>query len=105
MMGSGSAFEVFGDIARTKKRRSKRKVFDHNKRYYQDDGIENVFPAANPNLLKQIRDRVQEQQRQSQRKTIIIFSIVGIFLISVLFYFLFVHQFSNEVPSIFQFGW
>ncbi|WP_430409025.1 hypothetical protein [Kordia sp.] len=105
MMGSGTAFEVFGDIARTKQRRSKRTPFDHAKRYYKNDGIKNVFPKVNSQVLTQIRKRIQEENQQSTRKTIAILSIVGSVLVSLMYYFLFVYQFSNEVSSLFQFGW
>ncbi len=104
-MGSGTAFEVFGDIARTKQRRSKRTPFDHAKRYYKNDGIKNVFPKVNSQVLTQIRKRIQEENQQSTRKTIAILSIVGSVLVSLMYYFLFVYQFSNEVSSLFQFGW
>ncbi|WP_298420107.1 hypothetical protein [uncultured Kordia sp.] len=105
MMGSGSAFEVFGDIARTKYRRSKRTPFDHAKRYYKNDGIKNVFPKVSPQVLTQIRKRIQDEHQQSKRKTIAVLSIVGSVLLSLMYYVLFIHKFSTEVPSIFQFGW
>lgn len=105
MMGSGSAFEVFGDIARTKQRRSKRTPFDHAKRYYKNDGIKNVFPKVNSKVLTEIRERIQNEHQQSKRKTIVVLSIVGSILLLIMYYFLFIHQFPTETPSIFQFGW
>ena len=76
MMGSGSAFEVFGDIARTKQRRNKGTPFDHAKRYYKNDGIKNVIPKVNSQVLTQIRERIQEENQRSERKTIVVLSIV-----------------------------
>jgi len=105
MMGSGSAFNVLRDIARTKQRRSKRTPFDHDKRYYKDDGIVNVFPKLNTQVLTKIRERIQNEQRQSRRKTMIVFGIVGSIIVLTMYYFLFIHEFSSQTPSIFQFGW
>jgi len=60
------------------------------------------YNEASEYTLNRIRKRIQEQQRQSRRKTIIIFSVVGVILIAIMYYFLFIHEFPNEVPVIFR---
>ena len=105
MMGSGSAFNVLGDIARTKQRRSRRTPFDHGKRYYKDDGITHESPEVSTQVVTQIRERIQNEQQESRRKTMIILCIVGSIICLAMYYILFVHEFYSETPSIFQFGW
>jgi len=88
-------------------RNNKRKRLDKLERVERYIGTESStaeYNEASEYMLHKIKDEVQEQQRQSKRKTIFIFSVAGIILISVLYYFLFIHQFPNETPLMFKFG-
>ncbi len=97
----------FAGLAITMLRNNRHKrldKFERIERYIGTESSTAEYNEATPYMLNQIRDRVQEQQRQSKRKTLIIFSIVGVILIAIMCYFLFIHEFPNEVPSIFKFG-
>lgn len=89
-MGSGAAFEVFGDLERTKKRRSKRTAFDKNLHYYKDDGVKIEFPKVPEAQLNIIRRKLKKQQRSERNRTILAFILaipVFIFLMISFFYF------------------
>ena len=97
----------FSTSAITSIRNNKRKRLDKLERVERYIGTESStaeYNEASEYMLHKIRAEVQEQQKQSRRKTIIIFSITGIVLIAVMCYFLFIHQFPNEVPMMFKFG-
>lgn len=96
----------FASLANTIIRNNKRKRLDKFERVARYIGSETSvaeYNEASPYLLNQIRDDIQEQQRKFKRKTIVIFVIVGFVLISVMSYFLFIHEFPNEVPLLFRF--
>jgi lipopolysaccharide/colanic/teichoic acid biosynthesis glycosyltransferase len=98
----------FSTSAITSIRNNKRKRLDKFERIERYIGTESAAAEhneASEYMLHKIRNQVQEQQRQSRRKTLIVFSIVGAIIIPIVCYFLFVHEFSNEVPSMFKFGW
>ena len=92
MMGSGSAFYVYDDLDRTKRRRDRRTPFDKSLRYYKDDGKKLNFPKLTELQLSTIRKKIQKQNSQLRRKTILIFSIVGSITVTLMYYFLFVYQ-------------
>jgi hypothetical protein len=97
----------FSTSAITSIRNNKRKRLDKFERIERYIGTESAaaeYNEASEYVLHKIRNQVQEQQRQSRRKTIIIFSIVGVVLIATMCYFLFIHEFPDEVPMIFKFG-
>ncbi|MBC8754500.1 hypothetical protein H2O64_07435 [Kordia sp. YSTF-M3] len=96
----------FVSLANTIIRNNKRKrldKFERIERYIGTKSSTAEYNEATPLLLKKIKDQIQEQQRQSRRKTLIVFSVVSLVIIPIVCYFLFVHEFSNEVPLIFQF--
>lgn len=91
-MSQGIAFYVLDDIRRTEKRRNKRNVFNPNRRYYKNSENTRIFPKVSEIQLSAIRENMKIQNRQSLRKTIVIFSIVGCLLATSLYYLLFVYQ-------------
>lgn len=91
-MSQGIAFYVLDDIRRTKKRRNKRNVFNPSRRYYKNSENTRMFPKVSEIQLSAIRENMKIQNRQSLRKTIVIFSIVGCLLATSLYYLLFVYQ-------------
>ncbi|QHI38903.1 hypothetical protein IMCC3317_43030 [Kordia antarctica] len=96
----------FASLANSIIRNNRRKRLDKLERVERYIGTESSVAEYNETseyMLHKIRNRMQEEQKQSRRKTIIIFSVVGVILISVMSYFLFIHEFPNEVPLIFQF--
>jgi hypothetical protein len=96
----------FAGLAITMLRNNRHKrldKFERIERYIGTESSTAEYNEATPLLLKKIRNQVQEQQRQSRYKTMIVFSVVGLIIIPIVCYFLFVHQFPNEVPLIFQF--
>ncbi|WP_298420109.1 hypothetical protein [uncultured Kordia sp.] len=87
-------------------RNNRRKRIDKLERVERYIGTESStaeYNEASEYMLRKIRKRIQAEQRLAHRKTILVFTIVGILLISVMCYFLFIYKFSNEVPLIFQF--
>ena len=87
-------------------RNNRRKRIDKLERVERYIGTESSsaeYNEASDYMLHKIKEQVLEEQRESRRKTIVIFSIVGVILISVMCYFLFIHEFSNEVPLMFKF--
>jgi hypothetical protein len=96
----------FASLANTITRNNKRKRLDklaRVKRYIGTESSTAEYNEASEYMLHKIKNRVQEEQRQSRRKTILIFSVVGVILITVMCYFLFFHEFQNEVPLLFKF--
>jgi len=96
----------FASLANSIIRNNRRKRLDKLERVERYVGSESStaeYNEASEYMLNKIRKEIEEQQQQSHRKTILIFSIVGIVLISTMCYFLFIHEFSNEVPLMFQF--
>ncbi|EDP94894.1 hypothetical protein U8527_15170 [Kordia algicida OT-1] len=90
------------NVIRNNKRKRINKL-ERVERYIGTESSEAVYKEASQYTLNKVRDEVQEQQRKARRKTILVFTITGIILIAVMYYFLFVHKFSKEVPLIFQF--
>lgn len=87
-------------------RNNRRKRIDKLERVERYIGTESStaeYNEASEFMLNKIKKQMQEEQRLARRKTILVFTIVGIVLIAVMSYFLFIYQFSNEVPLIFQF--
>ncbi len=87
-------------------RNNRRKRIDKLERVERYIGTESStaeYNEASEFMLNKIKKQLQEEQRLARRKTILVFTIVGIVLIAVMCYFLFIHEFSNEVPLIFQF--
>lgn len=96
----------FMSLANSIIRNNKRKrldKFERIERYIGTESSTAEYNEASPYMLHKIKNRVQEEQRLAKRKTILIFSIVGVILITVMCYFLFIHEFPNEVPLIFKF--
>jgi hypothetical protein len=91
-MSQGVAFYVLDDIRRTEKRRNKRNVFNPSRQYYKNSENTRMFPKVSEIQLSAIRENMKIQNRQSFRKTIVIFSIVGCLLATTLYYLLFVYQ-------------
>ena len=89
-------------------RNNRRKRLDKLERVERYIGTESStaeYNEASEYMLNKIKKQMLKEQQQSRRKTIIVFAIVGVLLISIMSYVLFIHQFSTETPSIFQFGW
>ncbi|WP_430409024.1 hypothetical protein [Kordia sp.] len=87
-------------------RNNRRKRLDKLERVERYIGTESStaeYNEASEYMLRKIRTKIQKEQQQSRQKTILVFSIVGVVLLAVMSYFLFIHEFSNEVPLIFQF--
>lgn len=91
-MSQGIAFYVLDDIRRTEKRRKKRKIFNPSRQYYKNSENTRMFPKVSEIQLSAIRENMKIQNRQSLRKTIVIFSIVGSLIATTLYYLLFVYQ-------------
>ncbi|MCH2196864.1 hypothetical protein [Kordia sp.] len=51
-----------------------------------------TYKKASQHLLHKIKRRMQQENRQLHRKTIVVFSIVGCILATLMYYFLFVYQ-------------
>lgn len=88
-------------------RNNKRKRIDkleRMERYIGTKSSKAEYKEASQYTLNKVRDQVQLQQYKARLKMALIFSIVGIILITTMCYFLFIHEFSRETPAIFQFG-
>lgn len=83
-------------------RRKRLDKFERVERYIGTESSIAEYNEASEYMLNKIKKQIQEEQRKSRRKTILIFSIVGVVLITVMCYFLFVHEFSGEVPLLFK---
>lgn len=99
-----SGFLSYGSSVLRSNKRKRLNKLERVERYIGTESSTAEYNEASEYMLHKIKKRVLEEQKQARRKTILVFTIIGIILISVMCYFLFVHEFSSEVPSIFQFG-
>lgn len=96
----------FLSLANTVIRNNKRKrinKLERVERYIGTASSTAEYNEATDYMLHKIKKQMLEEQKQTRRETILIFAVVGVILISVMCYFLFIHQFSNEVPLMFRF--
>ena len=100
-----SGFLSYANVVIRNNKRKRINKLDRVERYIGTASSTAEYNEATNYMLHKIKKQIIEEQKQSRRKTILIFVVVGVILISLMSYFLFIHQFSNEVPSIFQFGW
>ena len=77
-------------------RNNKRKRINKFDRIEPYIGVESsskpTYKKASKSLLNKIKSTMQEQNRLSRQKNVIIFSIVGFVTIAILYYFLFIYQ-------------
>ncbi|WP_046744795.1 hypothetical protein [Kordia zhangzhouensis] len=103
-MGQGVGFYVFDDIRRTKKRREKRKVFDANTQFYQDDGINNTFPKLTSQMRQQIRVQISEEQKVYRKKLLVRLGIATVIFGFILYYLLFKIEISESFSNLFSYS-
>ncbi|WP_046759051.1 hypothetical protein [Kordia jejudonensis] len=98
-----SGFMSLGNTIIRNNRRKRIDKLERVERYIGTESSTAEYNEASDYMLRKIRKQLLEEQKQSRRKTILVFVIVGIVLFSIMGYFLFIHEFANEVPLIFQF--
>jgi hypothetical protein len=82
----------FLDSANKIIRFNKRKRIDKLKRvekYIGTEASEATYEEATPEMLDAIKNRVQAQQKQEKRRTVVIFIIAGLVIAAGLYYALF----------------
>ncbi len=87
---SGFSFFAISTLRNNKRKRINK--FDRIRAYIGTKISRPSDKKVSQRLLNTIKTRMQQQNRQSRRKTIIIFSIVGCILAVSMYYFLFVYQ-------------
>jgi len=97
-----SGFLSFANSVIRNNRRKRIKKLERVEPYIGIKSSKAEYNTASELMLNKIKRRVLKEEKKSKRKTILIFIITGIVLLSVMYYFLFVHQYPTEVPLIFQ---
>ena len=103
-MGQGVGFYVFDDIRRTKKRREKRKVFDGNTQFYQNDGIKQTFPELTPQMRQQISTQISEEQKAYRKKLLVRLGIAAVIFGFIAYYLLFKVEISESFSNLFSYS-
>lgn len=77
-------------VIRNNKRKRINKL-DRIEPYIGTESSKPTYKKAPKGLLQKIKVRMQKQNRQSRRNTVIIFSIVGCIIVAFMYYYLFVY--------------
>lgn len=90
------------NVIRNNKRKRINKL-ERVARYIGTESSPSEYNEASDYMLHKIKKKVQLQQRESRRKTILIFVISGVILLAALYYFLFLYKVPIESTGILMF--
>jgi hypothetical protein len=85
-----SGFSFFGISSLRHNKRKRINKLDRIEPYIGAEFSKPTYKKAPKGVLQKIKVRMQKQNRESRRNTIIIFSIVGCIVVASMYYFLFI---------------